>query len=115
VAFVRNLSIRVPWHDRGWDGHVCNAPSANSACLALKLIAENRRDAVEDAVHGEAFETLTDEQTPPCVRTSSAFLSRHAHAFQSVMAYSKWSKDHAHILPRTVHLPAWGALTIPYR
>ena len=31
------------------------------------------------------------------------------------MAYSKWSKDHAHILPRTVHLPAWGALSIPYR
>jgi hypothetical protein len=22
MAFVRNLSIRVPWHDRGWDGHV---------------------------------------------------------------------------------------------
>jgi hypothetical protein len=37
------------------------------------------------------------------------------HAFQSVMAYSKWSRDHEHILPRTVHLPAWGALTIPYR
>jgi hypothetical protein len=31
------------------------------------------------------------------------------------MSYSRWSKDHAHILPRPVHLPAWGALTIPYR
>ena len=40
MAFVRNLSIRVPWHDRGWDGHVCDAPLANSSCLALKLVAE---------------------------------------------------------------------------
>ncbi|WP_282603044.1 AAA family ATPase [Paracoccus sp. PARArs4] len=31
------------------------------------------------------------------------------------MAYSRWSKDHKHILPQTVHLPAWGALAIPYR
>ena len=31
------------------------------------------------------------------------------------MSYSRWSKDHAHILSRPVHVPAWGAVTIPYR
>jgi hypothetical protein len=115
MTFVRNLSVRVPWHDRGWDGHVCDAPSANSSCLALKLIAENRRDSAEDDIYGKAFELLTAEQTPPCIRSSGSFLSNHPNVFQSRMAYSVWSKDHAHILPRSVHLPAWGALTIPYR
>ena len=115
MPFVRNLSIRVPWHDRGWDGHVCDAPSGNSSCLALKLIAENRKDAFEDGVHGEAFDELDSDKIPPCLRSSAGFLSGRQHSFQSVMAYSRWSKDHAHILPRTVHLPAWGALSIPYR
>ncbi|HXQ72030.1 MAG TPA: AAA family ATPase [Pyrinomonadaceae bacterium] len=31
------------------------------------------------------------------------------------MAYSKFSRDHEHILSRSLHLPAWGALIIPYR
>ncbi len=115
MPFVRNLSIRVPWHDRGWDGHVCNSPSGNSSCLALKLIAENRNDAFEDSVRGEAFDELDSDKIPPCLRSSAGFLSGRQHAFQSTMAYSKWSKDHAHILPRTAHLPAWGALSIPYR
>lgn len=66
-------------------------------------------------MHGEAFDELDSDKIPPCLRSSAGFLSGRPHSFQSTMAYSKWSKDHAHILPRTVHLPAWGALSIPYR
>ncbi|MCY4559777.1 MAG: AAA family ATPase [Chloroflexi bacterium] len=115
MGLVRHLSVRVPWHDRAWDGHVCDAPLENSSCLALKLVAENRRDEVEEVIAGEAFDKLPREQLPPCLRASASFLSPHSQAFDSVMAYSKWSKDHAHILPRTMHFPAWGALVIPYR
>ena len=115
MGLVRHLSVRVPWHDRAWDGHICNQPLENSSCLALKLIAENRNDGVEKRIAGRAFDKLGREQLPPCLRASATFLSPHSHAFDSVMDYSNWSKDHAHILPRTVHLPAWGALVIPYR
>lgn len=106
TGWVRNLSVRVPWHDRAWDGHVCNDPIGNSACLALKLVAENRNDDLEQCLYGKSFDDLTPEQLPPCIRTSASFLSPHPQSFQSVMAYSKWSKDHQHILPRTVHVPA---------
>ena len=115
MGLVRHLSVRVPWHDRAWDGHVCDLPLENSSCLALKLIAENRRDDVEEGIAGEAFDKLRREQLPPCLRASASFLSPHSNAFDSVMAYSKWSKDHVHILPRTMHFPAWGALVTPYR
>lgn len=115
MGYVRNLSIRVPWHDRGWDGHVCNLPQANSSCLALKLIAERRRDTDEERLAGEAFEALAPNDVPPCLRASASFLSPHQYTFESVMAYSNWSRDHEHILSRPVHLPAWGALIIPYR
>ena len=38
-----------------------------------------------------------------------------SYSYESVMSYSTWSKDHKHIQPRPVHIPAWGALTIPHR
>lgn len=70
-TLVRHLSIRIPWHDRAWDGHVCDDPLANSSCLALKLIAENRKDDVEDSITAEAFESLLPDQLPPCLRASA--------------------------------------------
>ena len=115
MGYLRHVSVRVPWHDRGWDGHVCDSPLDNSSCLALKLVAENRKDEIEDGIGGKAFEDLPPDQVPPCLRTSSNFLSSSQCMFESVMSYSEWSRDHSHILPRTVSVPAWGCLTIPYR
>ena len=46
---LRHISIRVPWHDTGWDGRVCAAPRLNGSCLKLKRIAEDRDDAAEEA------------------------------------------------------------------
>ena len=37
---VQHLSIRVPWHDNGWDGTVCQDPCGNTACLKLNRILE---------------------------------------------------------------------------
>ncbi len=27
---THHVTIRVPWHDNGWDGTVCLAPAANT-------------------------------------------------------------------------------------
>lgn len=115
MGYLRHVSIRVPWQDRGWDGHVCDTPLANSSCLALKFVAENRKDEIEDGIAGEAFENLAPDQMPPCLQMSAGFLSSGSHMFESIMAYSEWSRDHSHILPRTINVPSWGSLTIPYR
>lgn len=115
MRHVRHFSVRVPWQDRPWDGRVCDSPLENSSCLALKFIAENRKDDVEHGFAGEPFDKLQPKHLPPCVKVSASFLSPHEQAIESVMDYSTWSKDHAHILPRTIQVPAWGALVIPYR
>jgi hypothetical protein len=52
---LRHISIRVPWHDTGWDGRVCAALRLNGACLKLKRIAENRDDAAEESVAGKSL------------------------------------------------------------
>jgi hypothetical protein len=41
---LRHLSIRVPWHDTGWTGKVCEAPDLNGACAKLKRISYSKSD-----------------------------------------------------------------------
>ena len=57
---MKHISIRVPWHDTGWDGRVCAAPRLNGACLKLKLkrIAEDRDDDAEESVAGQSIKDL---------------------------------------------------------
>ena len=81
MGTVRNLSVRVPWHDQAWNGHVCSDPLANSSCLALKIIAErelmfrilHRKYAVvhfQRAAQVERVETytITDGDEFPSIR-----------------------------------------------
>src|SRR5688500_6295942 len=70
----RHLSVRVPWHDAGWDGTVCKKPLNNNACLCLRGISENRDDSWEAANAGKDFADI-GEKLPPCVRERSGFMS----------------------------------------
>ena len=54
----RHLSIRVPWHDLGWDGRVCSEPLQNAACLKLKRIGQSRNNEAEHDVRGKSIEDL---------------------------------------------------------
>ena len=63
---LRHLSVRVPWHDAGWDGTVCRAPRLNSSCLALNRIGATRNDALEEAHAGERLDELAFDEVPPC-------------------------------------------------
>jgi len=56
---LRHISIRVPWHDTGWDGRVCAKPALNGSCLRLKGIGLERDDTAEQAVAGMALNVLT--------------------------------------------------------
>ena len=43
---TRHISIRVPWHDNGWNGSVCKNQKFNTACLKLKNIS-NAKDVFD--------------------------------------------------------------------
>lgn len=112
---IRHVSVRVPWHDRGWDGHVCQDPKGNTACLALNLIAALRDDDAEARFAGTPFDQLDGALRPPCVGERANFLAPGATSLRVTMPYSTWSKDHEHILPSSVELPGWGGILVPYR
>jgi len=57
----RHLTVRMAWHDHGWDGTICRNPSANSYCTgAHSLLSERittddlaglRQERIDAVVH----------------------------------------------------------------
>jgi len=72
---LRHLSIRVPWHDSGWDGRVCSSPADNMSCLVLKGIGPKRDDVVETKHCGKSLEVIPESERPCCVNERGFFIA----------------------------------------
>lgn len=113
---LRHISIRVPWHDNGWNGTVCNAPHLNGACAKLKGIAGRKKEEQEAPNVGRSLEDLPREQWPCCVDERATFMApfqmdqvkRHALAAVN-------PKHYGHFQPTTQHYPAFSAGIVPFR
>lgn len=68
---TQHISIRVPWHDNGWNGTICKRPSENISCLKLKNIYENKIDEEENKICGECLKKHTGI---PCINEGGAFM-----------------------------------------
>jgi exodeoxyribonuclease V alpha subunit len=70
-----HVSVRLPWHDRGWDGHVCNHPDRNPYCGGLRSVnAERIRTRDVDAeikLCGSSVAGMASP--PPCTETINVF------------------------------------------
>ena len=112
---LRHLSIRVPWHDAGWDGKICTAPHLNGACAKLKHIAENKKDEDEQLRAGESLKDLPPEQWPCCVDERAMFMApfemdqekRHALAAKNPQHYG-------HFRSTPQRYPAYSAGIVPF-
>lgn len=112
---LKHLSVRVPWHDNGWNGSVCNNPKANGACLILKNCALNRNDEQEQSLAGKLLSELSEEQYPVCIGERATFMApfgihktlNHPYALSS-------PNTHGHLKPTWVQFPAFGAAAVPY-
>jgi exodeoxyribonuclease V alpha subunit len=67
-----HLSTRLVWHDRAWDGHICDHPSNNAYCIVQQHIRDGRDDDREDKAAGLPLAEL-DGWQPPCSRDPIAF------------------------------------------
>ncbi|MFT3995287.1 MAG: AAA family ATPase [Dysgonomonas sp.] len=112
---LRHLSIRVPWHDSGWNGTICSNPKANGACLALKNCSLNRNDELEDELKGKSIKDLNDDQFPVCVGERATFMA--PFAFHTILThpYSATSPStHGHLKPTIIKYPAFSTSAVPY-
>lgn len=70
-----HLSARLAWHDRGWDGRICDAPHLNAHCIVHQHIREGRDDTLERDSTGIELSNL-ENWLPPCSRDTAAFADR---------------------------------------
>lgn len=113
----QHLSIRVPWHDTGWDGRVCDDPIGNGSCLRLKQIAKSRDDQVEMRLAGRTWEQLLKEgdDLPPCANERASFMSSHSRPVTKMHPYAAWYPVYSKFGKATYTLPEYAADCIPFR
>lgn len=113
----RHLSVRVPWHDTGWEGSVCADPLANGSCLRLGRIAEARDDAQEARLAGKSWADLASagDRLPPCSSERAGFMSSHARWVTKEHPYATWNEVYRKFGRASYELPAYSADCVPFR
>jgi exodeoxyribonuclease V alpha subunit len=103
-----HLSVRLVWHDRGWDGHICNNPSGNAYCAVHEHVRDSRDDGREDLNAGKPLAGLQGWQ-PPCSRDPVAF---------SQIGYTITHHDpldRRNLPSRKEEIPPYSVCPSPYR
>lgn len=112
---LRHVSIRVPWHDTAWDGHVCADPNLNSSCLKLKRIGQDRDDDAECAVRGQSLATLPQADWPCCVSERMAFMSPFEYTRVANHPYNHGpDTSHGHFMATPLRNPPYSAAAVPF-
>lgn len=112
---LKHLSVRIPWHDNGWNGSVCNNPKANGACLILKNCALNRNDEQEQSLAGKFLNELSEEQYPVCIGERATYMASFPIHKTLSHPYAKSSpSSHGHLKPTRVQFPSFSAAAVPY-
>ena len=73
-----HLTVRLAWHDDGWNGRVCKKPDCNSYCTGRQsypghVIARERNLDIETKNAGKPLAALSGADLPPCVYSVNAF------------------------------------------
>jgi hypothetical protein len=110
---VQHLSVRVPWHDSGWNGCICQHPERNQACRVLKNIAEKKDDFEEQRCSG-CNVVSGGEYVPPCVTESGLFMSDHEVQDTRSHPYV-YDKHYEHILDTDVIFEPYSFVGRPYK
>lgn len=107
-----HLTLRLAWHNDGWNGHICKKPEENTYCVGCasypgELIREQRDLDWEKANAGKPIADL--DKAPACMYSASAFSDRPNTVVSEPPAFFN---DDTEI--RSWELPAATACTWPY-
>ena len=112
---LKHISIRVPWHDTGWDGRVCTAPQLNGACLKLKRIAETRDDNAEESVAGTSIKDLSQAKWPSCIVERAGFMAPFEYVREADHPYNRGPETiHGHFKRTPLRHPPYSAAAVPF-
>ncbi|MGD9567047.1 MAG: AAA family ATPase [Sedimentibacter sp.] len=107
-----HMSLRLAWHDNGWNGHVCNNPQANGYCIGKHSYPGdaigNTRDLDYECKHcGDDCSTL--DKPVACSLSVNAFGNTHVTA---LVDPPEWWNNEAEVAE--VHMEPCTACTWCY-
>ncbi len=107
-----HISIRLAWHDGGWNGCICRDPRANTYCVGQysfpgDMVARDRKLEWEQPLAGQPCKAITG--APPCIYSINAFGPDTLEAYAPPPT---WFKDGTRI--KTWPLPPYTVATWPY-
>ena len=112
---LKHISIRVPWHDTGWDGRICAAPHLNGACLKLKGIAATRDDDAEESVARKSIKDLPQAKWPSCIVERAAFMAPFEYVREADHPYNRGPEtNHGHFKRTPLRHPPYSAPAVPF-
>ena len=113
---IQHITIRVPWHDNGWQGTFCRIPCNNTSCTILPRIASGRNDDYETEHAGESIEGLDQKQLPPCVEEHGTIMAPFPQSIMKIHPYKERSpQTHGHFAPTPYTIQPYSAAAIPFR
>jgi hypothetical protein len=95
---IQHITIRVPWHDNGWQGTFCKNPCGNTSCTVLSRIAADRKDDFETEHAGESIEGLDHDNLPPCIDEHGTIMAPFAQSVVKKHPYVA-KETHNHFAP----------------
>lgn len=113
---VHHITVRVPWHDNGWNGSICNKPCVNTSCTVLPRIASSRDDQHEAGMAGKSIEGLEQKQFPPCVDEHGTLMAGFSQVLHKNHPYAQsapTTHGHFEITPHTIQ--PYSVAAIPFR
>lgn len=111
---TRHLSVRVPWHDNGWDGTVCSDPENNASCLFLSRLQDKDTEK-EELFKTQCFESMNYENLPPCVDENVTFMSTTGLARRKKHPYSDSQDNYKHFKETLFRISPYSVAAIPFR
>ena len=114
---LRHLSIRVPWHDNGWNGTICKKPHFNESCLILPRIAAEKNNELEDKLKGKSIEDLKSGEYPCCIIERSTFMAPFSFSKEMMHPYSQYEifkETHSHFDTTNLYFPPYSAVAVPF-
>ncbi len=76
---IRHLTVRLAWHDNGWNGKICKEPCNNTDCIGeYSLLSRRLRERKREDIEKEYANQIVDNKTvdgyqPPCYWGINAF------------------------------------------
>lgn len=107
-----HITVRLAWHDDGWNGRVCKEPHKNVHCVGCHsypgdMIRDKRDLTWEQSVAGQKFKDL--EKIPACVYSANAFAEDECTAQDTPPDFYKGGAE-----PVEWEMPPATSCTWPY-